>query len=124
MTWLRTLTLSPTRTPTPTPTLSPTSNQALLGFTRTIRHLDGHSVTIANAGVSQPHQVLTLKDEGMPTHNMPSEFGSLRVELVFNLPSKLSPAERDFLRDPTHLAGATDAADIPAQQPSVFGGNE
>tara|TARA_B100000795_G_C22793089_1_gene437902 strand:- start:1302 stop:1526 length:225 start_codon:yes stop_codon:yes gene_type:complete len=74
--------------------------------------------------VSQPHQVLTLKDEGMPTHNMPSEFGSLRVELVFNLPSKLSPAERDFLRDPTHLAGATDAADIPAQQPSVFGGNE
>ena len=37
-----------------------TLRQALLGFSRTIRHLDGHSVTIANAGVSQPHQALTL----------------------------------------------------------------
>ena len=60
----------------------------------------------------------------MPVHGVPSEFGSLRVELVFNLPSKLSAAEKDFLLDPAHLAGATDAADIPTQQPSVFGGNE
>lgn len=30
--------------------------QALLGFSRTIRHLDGHIVTIENKGVSQPHQ--------------------------------------------------------------------
>ena len=66
-----------------------------------------------------PHQVLTLRDEGMPVHGVPSEFGSLRVELVFNLPSKLSAQEREFLRDPAHLAGATDAADIP-DQPSVF----
>jgi hypothetical protein len=69
--------------------------------------------------------VLTLRDEGMPVHGVPSEFGSLRVELVFNLPSKLSAADIDFLAvDPTHLSGATDAADIPAQQPSVFGANE
>ena len=63
--------------------------------------------------------MLTLPDEGMPVHGVPSEFGSLRVELVFNLPSKLSAEEREWLRNPAHLAGATDAADIPAQ-PSVF----
>ena len=34
----------------------PSPGQALLGFSRTIRHLDGHVVTIENKGVSQPHQ--------------------------------------------------------------------
>lgn len=98
-----------------------TLRQALLGFKRVIRHLDGHSVTIANEGVSQPHQVLTLPDEGMPKHGVPSEFGVLRVELVVNLPSSLTAEDRQFLEDHTHLDGATDAADIPTKQPSVFG---
>ena len=97
-----------------------TLRQALLGFSRNIRHLDGHPVTVANEGVSQPHQVLTLRGEGMPVHGVPSEFGVLRVELMVDLPSSLTADERQWLGQ--HLGGGTDPTAIPTKQPSVFGG--
>lgn len=40
--------------------------QALLGFSRRIRHLDGHEVVIANAGISTPGMQIVLPGEGMP----------------------------------------------------------
>ena len=92
---------------------------ALVGFERTIRHLDGHPVTISNSGVSQPHQVLVLQGEGMPVHGVPSEVGSLHVELMVSLPSRVSQEEERWLE--SHLDSPTDASDVPPQLPSRFG---
>ena len=70
---------------------------ALLGFSHTIRHLDGHSVLIANDGISTHGQVLVLAGEGMPKHGVPSEFGRLHVQLAIEMPITLTAAERDFV---------------------------
>eukprot|EP00967_Tisochrysis_lutea_P138613 scaffold250554_cov33-Tisochrysis_lutea.AAC.1 len=50
-----------------------TLQQALLGFSKTIHHLDGHDVVIANSGISTPGMVIVLAGEGMPVsfqHNV------------------------------------------------------
>lgn len=40
--------------------------QALLGFNASIRHLDGHVVHLSRNAVTKPHQVFTVRGEGMP----------------------------------------------------------
>mmetsp|Transcript_19999 Transcript_19999/g.63846 ORF Transcript_19999/g.63846 Transcript_19999/m.63846 type:complete len:277 (+) Transcript_19999:383-1213(+) len=70
--------------------------QALLGFKRRIRHLDGHEVLISHAAVSTPGMVLTFDNEGMPRHGVPSEYGALRVTLQIDFPSELTADERAF----------------------------
>jgi len=71
--------------------------QALLGFSRTIRHLDGHLVEIRHDTISRPQQVLVLPAEGMPVHGVPSEFGELRVTLLVDMPAALTAEEREFV---------------------------
>jgi len=79
--------------------------QALLGFERRIRHLDGHEVLIANAGISTPGMVITLPREGLPVHGEPSEFGELRVKLEVVFPKTISAAEREWIA--THFDDAS-----------------
>jgi len=56
-------------------TLHVSLREALLGFTKQINHLDGHTVTIKREGqVSVPGQVLRIEGEGMPA--LPSEEGN------------------------------------------------
>jgi DnaJ-class molecular chaperone len=66
--------------------------QALLGFSKTVTHLDGHIVKIESEPnqVIQPDQWLIIKGEGMPKRNVPSEFGDLHVKCKIVLPKKLS----------------------------------
>ena len=71
--------------------------QALLGFEKQVRHLDGHAVLVRNEAVSSHGQVLVLPGEGMPKHGTPSEFGDLRVELIIKFPSAITRAERAFV---------------------------
>lgn len=80
---------------------------ALIGFERTIRHLDGHEVVIGNKGVSSHGQVLTLRGEGMPRHGVPSEYGNLHVTLKIVMPSQLTSEERAFASQ--HFEPAKDA---------------
>ena len=74
-------------------------NKALLGFSLKLRHLDGHEVLVSAPGVCTPGQVLTIPHEGLPVHGVPSEFGELRVTLLIDFPSELTPAERVTVRD-------------------------
>ena len=78
-------------------TLTISLKQALLGFKKEIRHLDGHAVTISNDGVSSPGQVLSIDGEGMPIHGVPSEFGKLNVELKIEMPTMITAEERAFV---------------------------
>lgn len=67
--------------------------EALLGFTRRIKHLDGHMVTIKRTDTTQPNQVITVKEEGMPEHG-DTPTGHLYVTVKVVLPSKLTDQQR------------------------------
>lgn len=69
-------------------------DQALLGFTRNLTHLDGHVVSLVRKGVTQPGFVQTIKGEGMPLFNHPIAHGDLFVEYNVVLPTQLSKETR------------------------------
>ncbi|KAJ3174677.1 DnaJ- protein scj1 [Irineochytrium annulatum] len=64
---------------------------ALLGFEFKLKHLDGEDVTIERKGVTtQPNFIQEVKGQGMPTHQFPSERGSLFIQYTVELPDKLT----------------------------------
>eukprot|EP00658_Telonema_sp_P-2_P011953 TRINITY_DN14566_c0_g1_i12.p1 TRINITY_DN14566_c0_g1~~TRINITY_DN14566_c0_g1_i12.p1 ORF type:complete len:214 (-),score=56.54 TRINITY_DN14566_c0_g1_i12:296-937(-) len=77
--------------------------QALLGFKHEIPHLDGHSAVVQNQGITKPFQVITVKGEGMPHHDVPSVKGDLHVEVQVDMPErKWSKDEAAWIRE--HLS--------------------
>ena len=64
--------------------------QALLGFSQTLYHLDRHQFTVASDSITQPDEWIIVKGEGMPKRNTPSEFGDLHVKMKVRFPAKLS----------------------------------
>lgn len=74
-----------------------TLREALLGFSRTIRHLDGDDVLVERSAVTQPGQVIVIADKGMPQHQYEGEYGNLYVEMQVVLPPTLDDATREGL---------------------------
>lgn len=74
-----------------------TLKEALLGFTKTIKHLDGHIVKLTRNRVTQPGFVDALSGEGMPLFNFPSEKGTLYVEYSVYFPEKISETDKDAI---------------------------
>ena len=81
-----------------------TLREALLGFEKTVTHLDGHEVVVSQEGVSQPNEVLRIREEGMPVHNFPSQHGDLFVKLKLKMPRTLSESAKNAIRE--HLPNA------------------
>lgn len=79
-------------------TLSITLKEALLGFASSIPHLDGHLVEVSSTNVVQHGQVIKIKGEGMPYHNVPSEKGDLFITYAIKFPSSLTDKQRDTIR--------------------------
>ncbi|KAJ3300748.1 DnaJ- protein scj1 [Borealophlyctis nickersoniae] len=73
-----------------------TLKEALLGFQKVVKHLDGKDLTISRDGVTQPGFVQTIKGQGMPTHEFPSERGDLYVEYSVVFPSTLSSTQAEL----------------------------
>jgi len=71
--------------------------EALLGYSRVIKHLDGRDVKIEAKGVTQPFQVRKMSGEGMPQHNTPSQMGVLHVKNIVDLPSTLNQEQKDAI---------------------------
>jgi DnaJ-class molecular chaperone len=73
--------------------------ESLTGFTRDIPHLDGHNVPIrvTPGTVIKPLQVMVIKGEGMPLHEVPSQFGDLHVTFEVVFPKSLSEDQRNKL---------------------------
>jgi len=67
-----------------------TLKEALLGFEKTLDHLDGHQVTLKRDYVTQPGDVDKIKGEGMPQHEYSSYHGDLFVEYKVVLPEKMT----------------------------------
>ncbi|CDZ97137.1 -domain-containing protein [Phaffia rhodozyma] len=70
-------------------------DEALLGFNRTVFHLDGHSVDVSRSGVTQPGFVRVIPSEGMPAYDGPA--GDLYVHYTVVLPRALSSGLRQDL---------------------------
>merc|ERR1712224_346486 len=73
-----------------------TLKEALLGFSKTFKHLDGRDVTVSNKGVTKPFQVIRLK-EGMPHHGVPSQLGTLHVKCTIKMPKKLTEKQIELV---------------------------
>lgn len=67
-----------------------TLREALLGWTQTIKHLDGHIVEFSTESVTSPFQVIKLEGEGMPLRDDPSSFGDLYLRVEVTFPSRLT----------------------------------
>lgn len=71
--------------------------ESLLGFKRSIQHLDGHAVEIASEGVTRPAFVMRKAGEGMPVHNVPSQSGDLYVKFTVSFPQDFTEAQRSLI---------------------------
>eukprot|EP00760_Papus_ankaliazontas_P032085 PhM_4_TR5617/c0_g1_i1/m.27640 len=72
--------------------------EALVGFSKVISHLDGHSVVVSRDAVTPYGTVIPLAGEGMPIHNVPSEKGTLHVRVEVTFPRRIPSQHTDELR--------------------------
>lgn len=73
--------------------------EALLGFERTIPHLDDHTVVLSRDSPTVPSTVHRITGEGMPLHNTPSEKGDMFVKLEVDFPATLSAAQKEAVAE-------------------------
>jgi DnaJ-class molecular chaperone len=71
-----------------------TLKEALLGFTKTIQHLDEHQVEVSRTQVTYPGEVVKIANEGFPQHNFPSQKGQLYVKFTIQFPKKLTEEQK------------------------------
>lgn len=69
--------------------------EALVGFERTIEHLDGHIVTVKKSTITSPGDVMKIENEGMPIHNFASRSGTLVITFSVAFPTSLSEEQRE-----------------------------
>lgn len=76
-----------------------TLEDALLGFRKTIKHMDGHEVEIKSdpMEIIQPFSWKILKDEGMPIQNSGGDHGELHVKMIVTFPTQLTPKQKELL---------------------------
>jgi len=73
-------------------------DDALVGFKRTIKHVDGHDVVISSDEVINCQSVKVIKEEGMPKES--GGFGNLIVTFEIRFPSKrFTNKEKQLLRN-------------------------
>ncbi len=72
--------------------------EAVLGFKKSIKHLDNHFTEIQSSQVVQPFEVRIVKEEGMPIHGVPSQKGDMHVKQIIRLPNKINDGDKEILR--------------------------
>lgn len=72
---------------------------ALLGYEKTFRHMDGHEFRLQNEWntVTQPFAWNILADEGMPVKHSGGDFGEMHAKMLVNFPTRLSPRQKELL---------------------------
>lgn len=84
-------------------------HEALLGFSRKIKHLDGHIVSLSTKSVTKPGQVIRIEGEGMPLKDMPSQFGNLDIIVQIDFPNAFTEGEREELSGSSALQRTLEA---------------
>ncbi|KAK4412443.1 DnaJ protein ERDJ3B [Sesamum alatum] len=79
-------------------TVTITLVQALVGFEKTIKHLDEHLVDISSKGITKPKEVRKFKGEGMPLHYS-NKKGDLYVTFEILFPTSLTEDQKTKIKD-------------------------
>jgi DnaJ-class molecular chaperone len=67
---------------------------AIAGFTKVIKHLDDHEITLSATGVTKPGDYHYIKGEGMPHYNDELRKGDLWVQYTVSFPAQLDEAKK------------------------------
>ncbi|KAK4737992.1 hypothetical protein R3W88_001689 [Solanum pinnatisectum] len=79
-------------------TVTITLVQALVGFEKTIKHLDNHLVDISSKGITKPKEVRKFKGEGMPLHYS-NKKGDLYVKFEVLFPTSLTEDQKKQIKE-------------------------
>ena len=76
-----------------------TFEQAMLGFTKTIKHLDDREVTVTVPGnkVIQPFSWHVIRGEGMPVKGSWASYGDLHLKFIVEFPKSLTTKQRELI---------------------------
>lgn len=72
--------------------------EALLGFSKKIKHLDKRDIMIESLKPTQPFEIRKIVGEGMPQHKFSSNKGDLYVKFFVRLPEKLTEVEKEMVK--------------------------
>ncbi|XP_068659299.1 dnaJ protein ERDJ3B-like [Aristolochia californica] len=72
--------------------------QALVGFEKTIKHLDDHLVEVGTKGITKPKQVKKITGEGMPQH-FSLKKGDMYVTYEVLFPSSLTEEQKTKIKE-------------------------
>lgn len=73
--------------------------EALLGYSKDITHLDNRILHIDNGDITNPFEVRVIQGQGMPYHNYPSQRGNLHVLHRVQYPKKLTKKQKQMVVD-------------------------
>ncbi|EFJ14233.1 hypothetical protein SELMODRAFT_109399, partial [Selaginella moellendorffii] len=71
--------------------------EALVGFEKEIKHLDGHAVSIGSTGVTKPKEVRRFRSQGMPIFESVNS-GDLLVTYEVDFPKTLTDAQKEAIK--------------------------
>ncbi|CAL9206132.1 unnamed protein product [Musa hybrid cultivar] len=71
--------------------------QALVGFEKTMEHLDEHPLEIGTKGITKPKEVRKFKGEGMPLH-LSTKRGDLYVTFEVLFPKSLTEDQKNKIK--------------------------
>ncbi|KAI7850822.1 hypothetical protein BDC45DRAFT_487282 [Circinella umbellata] len=77
--------------------------EALVGFEKTLKHLDDSVITLKRDGVTQYGFVQTIKGSGMPHFDHPSQHGDLFVEYKVIFPTSIDKDTVELLKQGAHF---------------------
>ncbi|KAB8078416.1 hypothetical protein BDV29DRAFT_166339 [Aspergillus leporis] len=73
--------------------------EALTGWERIVRTIDGKSIRVSKPGPTQPGYEEKFPGQGMTISKKPSERGDLIVHVIVRFPSSLTASQKDILKD-------------------------
>ncbi|KAJ5562823.1 hypothetical protein N7535_002731 [Penicillium sp. DV-2018c] len=80
-------------------TVELTLKEALTGWERIVRTIDGKSIRVSKPGPTQPGHEERYPGLGMVVSKNPSERGDLVIKVNVKFPTSLTPSQKDILRD-------------------------
>ena len=83
-------------------TMTISLEDSLVGFQRTITHLDGHEVVIRKDDVTYCSEVFVVAGEGMPRKAKGHAKGNLLITLLIAFPKKFSDNQKELIRKALH----------------------
>ena len=73
--------------------------EALTGWDRIVKTIDGKSLRVSKPGPTQPGHEEHFPGQGMPNSRKPGERGDLVVRVNVKFPTSLTSAQKDILKD-------------------------